>query len=53
MRLHDGRRIPIGRLEHLGGDGRISDDAVGTITERVATMNALLADATGTGTTGR
>ena len=52
MRLHDGRRIPIGRLEHLGGDGRNSDNAVKTITERVATMNALLADATSTPTAG-
>ena len=53
MRLRDGRRIPIGRLEHLGGDGRNSDDAVATITERVVTMNALLADATSSATTGR
>jgi hypothetical protein len=51
--LHDGRRIPIGRLEHLGGDGRNSDAAVATIAERVATMNALLADATTTATIGR
>jgi hypothetical protein len=52
-RLRDGRRIPIARLEHLGGDGRNSDAAVATITERVATMNALFADATNTETTGR
>jgi hypothetical protein len=53
MRLHDGRRMPIERLEHLGGDGRNSDAAIATIAERVATMNALLADATTTATSGR
>lgn len=46
MRLRDGRRIPLVRLDHLGGDGRNSERAVARITERVATLNRLLDDAT-------
>ena len=46
MRLRDGRRIPLERLDHLGGDGRNSERAVAQITERVATMNRMLAAAT-------
>jgi len=46
MRLRDGRRIPLARLDHLGGDGRNSERAVAEITERVATLNRLLDDAT-------
>lgn len=44
MRLRDGRRIPLERLDHLGGDGRNSGRAVAQITERVTTMNRMLAD---------
>jgi len=46
MRLRDGRRVPLARLDHLGGDGRNSERAVAGITERVATLNRLLAQAT-------
>lgn len=46
MHLRDGRRVPLRRLDHLGGDGRNSERAIAEITERVATMNRLLAEAT-------
>ena len=46
MRLRDGRRVPLERLDHLGGDGRNSERAIANITERVATLNRLLAQAT-------
>lgn len=46
MRLRDGQRIALARLDHLGGDGRNSERAVDQITARVATMNRMLAQAT-------
>ena len=45
MRLRSGQRVELLRLDHLGGDGRNSTRAVAQITERVATMNRLLAEA--------
>lgn len=47
MRLCDGQHIPLVRLHHLGGDGRNSERAVIEISERVAILNRLLADAAG------
>jgi hypothetical protein len=45
MRLHDGQRISLDRLDHLGGDGRNSARAIAEITARVATLNRRLDDA--------
>ena len=46
MRLRDGSGVVLVRLDHLGGDGRNSKRAVAKISDRVATMNRLLDEAT-------
>ncbi len=43
MLLHDGRRVPLARLEHVGGGDRRTDRAVEQISVRVATLNRMLA----------
>jgi len=45
MRLYDGGRISLDRLDHTGGDFRNSARAIAQITERVATLNRRLDDA--------